>query len=181
MNSLTRKEALEVMMPRPCQHCGACCRGFAIEIYNEDIQREPRLLEHVTAWDEIEKDKQCRLNKADFALLLENEKCPFLNDKSQCSIHPTRPIVCQTYPPSLLVCHVSRLEERGLDCTSILREVNIPFNIYAAIILSIDPETIPPIGKNRGVSPQEILLIDLVDETFLKKQLQLASLNNLKP
>lgn len=174
MNGLTDGEIIAVMKTRPCKNCGACCRGFAIELTHRDIEREPRLKKYAVAQENIKENKKKRLKPTPFAMLLKNGRCQFLTNQSKCSIHPTRPDTCRNYLPSFFVCHVSRLEERGLDCMGALTEFNYPFHVVITILLSINPKIIPPIGDQRGVNPRKISLVGLVNESYLQKQIKKA-------
>lgn len=81
-------------MQKECMKCGHCCRCSIIdEVYDVDIEREPRLKPHVTEL----KDEPGRY--------FLKTPCPFLGQDNTCTIYPTRPTICVVYEPgSTPVC-----------------------------------------------------------------------------
>lgn len=80
-----------------CDQCGACCSGKLVDLYEVDLLREPKLKEYchpVREADEVGFLNAC-------------PHCPFLADK-QCSIYPTRPVICVVFKAGNEQCQEAR-------------------------------------------------------------------------
>lgn len=101
-----------------CYKCGKCCCWFSVTLSEKDINREPRLLEHVLAEADIPpcKTKTFMIENG-HAYVLEkaapHAPCVFLakGDSPICLIYETRPDVCRKAP----VCTRQRTEEENAE------------------------------------------------------------------
>lgn len=86
-----------------CDGCGACCRTKLVDVYEEDLLREPRLKEQM---------KELREPGIDYEIgylnCFETGTCPFLNGENRCSIYPTRPVACVVFPAGSEECQEAR-------------------------------------------------------------------------
>jgi len=148
LNRLTTERAV---IPRPCRHCGACCRVYGISLCDEDLEREPRLKELAVPIAELPQKNQPTFLKSlgeKYCIRYEKDEdpCPFLYEekgKYFCSIYETRPNACRRFTPTLLHCKITTLKIQGFDLTLNMNQWNvegIPFHQQIATILCIDPE-----------------------------------------
>jgi hypothetical protein len=87
-----------------CLGCGECCFGednsvvaFPVEIRNIQAATGLRWLEIVRPPDTGEWDKDGCFHTLEWRLKKEGESCRFYEDR-RCSIYPSRPGLCSTYP-----------------------------------------------------------------------------------
>lgn len=76
-----------------CDDCGACCRAKLIDVFEEDILREPRVREEMSPLREPGLDGEIGYLNCTGA-----GACSFLSDQNRCTIYPTRPAVCVLFP-----------------------------------------------------------------------------------
>ena len=95
-----------------CDGCGACCRTKLVDVFDEDLLREPRLNEHMTKLREPGIDFEIG-----YLNCLRNGACPFLDDENRCSIYPTRPVACVVFPAGSEECQEAR---RTFDISPLL-------------------------------------------------------------
>lgn len=100
--------------PQECTQCGACCNRYRVEVTQEDIDREPRLVDHSFAPDEL---SRAYFNTSDTAVRIlfvgEGKRCAFYDEAVGCTIYETRPAECREYIPSILNCR--RAQIHGWD------------------------------------------------------------------
>lgn len=76
------------MKMEKCKQCGTCCRRSIIdEVYDLDLEREPRLEACV---------EPIRDQPGFYSL---GPPCPFVMADNRCRIYPTRPSLCVAYEP----------------------------------------------------------------------------------
>ncbi|OPY54814.1 MAG: Flagellin N-methylase [Methanosaeta sp. PtaU1.Bin112] len=103
-----------------CQECGECCRGEdnSVVVFPQEI----RFIQMATGqeWlavagppEEGEWDREGCFHTLEWRLLKEKESCRFYRD-GRCSIYPSRPILCCTYPFYLDEGRLMHSECRGL-------------------------------------------------------------------
>jgi len=142
---LNAKELFHATTARPCHHCGACCRGFSIEILDADARREPRLLDYATVWENVPARLQTLYRPCPWVILTDGRSCPFLSAQNHCVIYVTRPLICRRVKPCIMACHIARLEERGLRVVDFLETLNATHtldpSVFAGVLLAIDPES----------------------------------------
>lgn len=98
-----------------CDQCGACCRGsLLVEVYDLDVQREPRLASadvsraNLASVEAVMADLNV---DADRCLIIAGGKdrpCCFLGDDNRCTIYPTRPNVCVAMAAGSDQCQLAR-------------------------------------------------------------------------
>lgn len=158
---------------RECIHCGACCRGYSIELQEHDVIREPALLQYGTRWEELPEHRKESFHRSPWVIETYSQTCPFLTVDWTCRIYNTRPGVCRRFQPTRLNCHMSKLEERGLDIKGFMENGLLIYNadpmITAGVIFSIDPESIEPIGIRRGINPTRKPLDELIDIAYFER------------
>lgn len=71
-----------------CQHCGYCCINSNVLLTKEDINRIKK---------EVKKDF-IELSKNGFRIIGTDKKECLFHKNNRCSIHNTRPVICQEYP-----------------------------------------------------------------------------------
>ncbi len=88
-----------------CYRCGKCCSWFSVTVSEEDVNREPRLLDHVWAVAEVPpcKTKTYMVENGHPYVLKKSaphSPCVFLSegDPATCLIYETRPDVCRKSP-----------------------------------------------------------------------------------
>lgn len=86
-----------------CDGCGACCRTKLVDVFEEDLLREPRLKEPMTVLREPGIDYEIG-----FINCITNGACPFLDPENRCSIYPTRPVACVIFPAGSEDCQAAR-------------------------------------------------------------------------
>ncbi|UZE94322.1 MAG: YkgJ family cysteine cluster protein [Candidatus Pacearchaeota archaeon] len=70
-----------------CQKCGFCCRAFPVVATKKEAKHNKLLIENSKPII-----KNLRL------LSKKKNECVFLNEKNECDINNSKPILCQTYP-----------------------------------------------------------------------------------
>jgi len=80
-----------------------------VEIFQSDVDREPKLLPVVQPVRGIEDEQEYRLKWYGG----EAGRCPMLDDADRCSIHETKPAVCREFEIGSEKCNELR-EEAGL-------------------------------------------------------------------
>ena len=86
-----------------CDDCGACCRGKLVDIFDEDVLREPRIKQAMKPLREPGLD-----GEIGYLYCLDSGACPFLDANDRCSIYPTRPVVCVLFPAGSDRCQAAR-------------------------------------------------------------------------
>jgi Fe-S-cluster containining protein len=86
-----------------CDGCGACCRTKLVDVFEEDLLREPRLGERMQPLREPGLD-----GEIGYLNCLSDGACPFLNGENRCGIYPTRPVVCVLFPAGSEECQEAR-------------------------------------------------------------------------
>jgi len=170
---LTRNELMLALQERPCVKCGACCRGYSIEIQEQDAIREPNLLNYATPWQDIPEKQNHLLKKSPWVIITDDKShCPFLDENSRCRTYPTRPQICRSIIPTYLTCHASRLEERGLMISNFLQDILIRLQgnpyILAGLIFAIDFKRVEKAGIIKGVTNKKISLKQLIDYDYFQ-------------
>ncbi len=118
--SLTDLSARIRMVGFRCQECGECCRGEdnSVVVFPEEIRR----IQKSTGLDwlavagppeEGEWDREGCFHTLEWRLLKDKESCRFYQD-GRCSIYPSRPMLCRTYPFYLDEGRLMHSECRGL-------------------------------------------------------------------
>ena len=78
-----------------CDGCGACCRTFPIFASRDDAAREGRIVDE-------SRPLPVHLETPSWAFQLYplpfHEACAFLDGSCRCTIYPTRPDVCRSFP-----------------------------------------------------------------------------------
>lgn len=166
---LTDQELSIALEERPCDKCGACCRGFSIEIQKQDAICEPQLMTYAVRWEDVPENRKSKIKKSPFVLLSNGEGCPFLQH-NKCRIYENRPEVCRKFPPSLLVCHHARLEAMGYDIQAFNQKA-ITINggdphIYAGVTFAINPSKLKNYSLGRGILKGQISIIELIDPEY---------------
>ncbi len=99
------------MRPQPkyeCDGCGACCIHLTISVTEEDVRREPKLIDaarHLYPLETISPEGLAELKKTGFYLTYGFEDhCRMLDDNGACSIYASRPRVCQRFEPGNPLC-----------------------------------------------------------------------------
>jgi len=114
---LLQKEKMECdeakpKLPNPpdyeCDKCGACCKGFLVEIKAVDILREPKL-KNVAAAFMGGQDETWGISDR-WILATPNSPCPMLGKNNECTIYSTRPDVCVAFRPGYSKCQDVRLQ-----------------------------------------------------------------------
>jgi Fe-S-cluster containining protein len=86
-----------------CDGCGACCRTKLVDVYEEDLLREPSLAQRMMTVKEPGLD-----GEIGYLNCLRDGACPFLDGEERCSIYPTRPVACVLFPPGGEECQEAR-------------------------------------------------------------------------
>ena len=86
-----------------CDGCGACCRTKLVDVFEEDLLREPRLGPRMQALREPGLD-----GEIGYLNCLTDGACPFLDSDDRCGIYPTRPVVCVLFPAGSDECQEAR-------------------------------------------------------------------------
>jgi uncharacterized protein len=86
-----------------CDGCGACCRTKLVDVYEEDLLREPRLGPQMMTVKEPGLD-----GEIGYLNCLRERACPFLGGDCRCSIYPTRPVACVLFPAGSEECQEAR-------------------------------------------------------------------------
>ncbi len=86
-----------------CDGCGACCRTKLVDVFEEDLLREPRLGARMLPLREPGLD-----GEIGYLNCLRHGACPFLDGESRCGIYPTRPVVCVLFPAGSDECQEAR-------------------------------------------------------------------------
>ena len=109
-----------IFKEQPCKRCGKCCNAYAVQLTQDDLDREPKLLAVSRPIKPFEQETNnpdgiyCRLiNTTE-----DNRRCPFYKDSIGCSIYKTRPNSCKDYIPSLCACLRGRLGSAGFKVES---------------------------------------------------------------
>lgn len=78
-----------------CMDCGICCseKNHQVPILPGDPNRG-RILDAANA---ISPDSIVPINFLSF-MVAGDEKCPFLDAEKKCSIYPSRPVICRSFP-----------------------------------------------------------------------------------
>lgn len=148
---LNKAEIEFALVPRPCRHCGVCCRVYGISLCDEDLEREPRLKELAVSVAELpQKTQPTFLKRLGEKYCIrygkDGDPCPFLYEekgKYFCSIYETRPNACRRFPASLLFCKIAALYAQGFDLNLNMKRwtvEGIPQIQQIATVLCIDPE-----------------------------------------
>jgi Fe-S-cluster containining protein len=72
-----------------CDGCGECCRRKLVDVFEEDILREPRVGEQMSPLREPGLD-----GEIGYLNCGSGGSCFFLDGENRCGIYPTRPVVC---------------------------------------------------------------------------------------
>lgn len=178
-----------VVMPRPCRHCGNCCRVFGIGLCDEDLEREPRLKELAVPVAELPQKTQPTFLKRlgeKYCIRKEEKPCPFLyEDKGKyfCSIYETRPNACRRFMSTLLHCKIAALKVQGFDLNLNMKQwtiEGIPVPRQIATIMCIDPERLKQF-KGKAFADEDIYYQNIHE---FSESIDLAikdGLNNVKP
>lgn len=86
-----------------CDGCGACCRTKLVDVFEEDLLREPRLAPRMQPLREPGLD-----GEIGYLNCLTDGACPFLDSDDRCGIYPTRPVVCVLFPAGSDECQEAR-------------------------------------------------------------------------
>ena len=86
-----------------CDGCGACCRSKFVDVFEEDILREPRVGEQMTPLREPGLD-----GEIGYLNCGSGGACTFLDSENRCRIYPTRPVVCVLFPAGSDPCQEVR-------------------------------------------------------------------------
>lgn len=95
------------MLNDPCVNCGLCCKKMIIEIRQEDVDREPRLLPVVKPLIGIQDYQEYGLAWGG------SYPCPMLDENNRCQIYATRPNCCKDFEVGSEKCNELR-SENGL-------------------------------------------------------------------
>ncbi|MEZ6120147.1 MAG: YkgJ family cysteine cluster protein [Pirellulaceae bacterium] len=87
-----------------CDGCGECCRQKLVDVFEEDILRNSRIAEHMSALKEPGLD-----GEIGYLNCSSNGKCHFLDQNNRCSIYLTRPMVCVGFRAGSEACQEVRL------------------------------------------------------------------------
>lgn len=86
-----------------CKDCFACCQGMGnsiildpFDVYRLRIHLKKSFEELLTAYIELQVVDGIIL--PNLKMVLESNRCSFLNDKGRCSIHSFRPGICRLFP-----------------------------------------------------------------------------------
>jgi Fe-S-cluster containining protein len=85
-----------------CDGCGECCRHKLVDVFAEDILREPKVGEHMSPLREPGLDGEIGY------LNCGSGKCFFLDNENRCGIYATRPVVCVLFPAGSEACQEVR-------------------------------------------------------------------------
>ena len=85
-----------------CDGCGECCRSKLVDVFPEDVLRQPRVGEHMSRLREPGLDGEIGY------LNCGGGKCFFLGSENRCDIYPTRPVVCVLFPAGCDQCQEVR-------------------------------------------------------------------------
>jgi uncharacterized protein len=91
-----------------CDKCGACCKGFVIEITATDILREPKLKDVAASFMGNNDDIWDIRDK--YLLATPYKPCPMLDVNNLCTIYNTRPNVCVHFKAGHNKCQDVRLQ-----------------------------------------------------------------------
>lgn len=113
-----------------CTGCGKCCTGDPARHYVEVSRGEQKLIYtklEMGARAFRRRYLETAADDSEGIRLLENGRCPFLNESEQCDIYEVRPIQCRTYPfwPDLVGHPVQWAQERK-RCEGIGRGPVVP-------------------------------------------------------
>jgi Fe-S-cluster containining protein len=86
-----------------CDGCGECCRHKLVDVFEEDILREPRVDEQMSPLREPGLD-----GEIGYLNCGSGGKCFFLDGENRCGIYPTRPVVCVLFPAGSDACQEVR-------------------------------------------------------------------------
>lgn len=145
----TKEIVFAASLPKECERCGACCMAFAVTLNDKDLEREPRLREHIIPQDKllehVQKGFVSKYNEK-FAMSQNKERCPFLEQDDEdeacyCTIYETRPHICRRFVASLITCRVARLELLGYNIKDAMDRAlkqNVAHPVIIAQIMRID-------------------------------------------
>jgi Fe-S-cluster containining protein len=87
-----------------CQDCGACCKGFTVDVESRDEGVPPKMIKEDRLFGPVmrERDGQC--------IALSGK----VGERVRCRIYEDRPQVCRDFSPGCLLCHKAR-ELSGLS------------------------------------------------------------------
>ena len=104
-----------------CDGCGECCRHKLVDVFEEDILRQPIVGAQMSPLREPGLD-----GEIGYLNCGSGGKCFFLDGENRCGIYPTRPVVCVLFPAGSDACqevrHVAglpHLEPKTDDSNSI--------------------------------------------------------------
>lgn len=86
-----------------CDECGACCRTKLVDVYQEDLLREPSIGPVMMKLKEPGLDFEIG-----YLNCLKEGACHFLDSENRCSIYPTRPAICVLFPAGGEDCQAAR-------------------------------------------------------------------------
>lgn len=86
-----------------CDQCGACCRTMLVDVFDEDLLREPRIAPEMMVLKDPGLD-----GEIGYLNCLKHRGCPFLDDENRCGIYPTRPVTCVLFEAGSEQCQESR-------------------------------------------------------------------------
>ena len=86
-----------------CDGCGECCRHKLVDVFEEDILREPRVGAQMSPLREPGLD-----GEIGYLNCGSGGKCFFLDGENRCGIYPTRPVVCVLFPAGSDACQEVR-------------------------------------------------------------------------
>ena len=86
-----------------CDGCGECCRHKLVDVFEEDILREPKVGEQMSPLREPGLD-----GEIGYLNCGSGDKCFFLDSENRCGIYPTRPVVCVLFPAGSEPCQEVR-------------------------------------------------------------------------
>ena len=86
-----------------CDGCGVCCRTKLVDVFEEDLLREPRVGPQMQPLREPGLD-----GEIGYLNCLDGGACSFLDGENRCGIYPTRPVVCVLFPAGSEECQEAR-------------------------------------------------------------------------
>ena len=88
-----------------CDGCGECCRRKLVDVYPEDVLREPLVREQMSPLREPGLD-----GEIGYLNCGSGGSCFFLDGENRCSIYSARPLVCVLFSAGSDQCQEVRRE-----------------------------------------------------------------------
>ena len=157
------KKTIDILLePLGCKKCGKCCKVYKVRITQEDINREPILLENsLLLTDNLKEKHKFKNNEEKFIRVMngvdeETNRCVFYDDIYGCKIYESRPWECRDYTPSIWKCFRAKVK-KDYDVSDHIEKVMKDFdaekNIFEEdalrdrILMTIDALIIPFISS----------------------------------